>query len=98
MMHTRFVAPNKYKFDCRHYILPGDIIQYESMKACDGVNNVDRYTSIRYEAPVVAVHEQFVIVKLKRIYECVNRWDISKINGRSIGSGSGYFGGLIARA
>lgn len=97
-MQPRLVEPNKHKFDCRHYILPGDRIQYDSMKACDSANNVDRYTPIKYEATVVSVYETFVIVKLKKVYECVNRWDISKINDRSIGSRSGYFGGLYARA
>ena len=93
----QYTSPNMHLFDCRRYIVPGDIIQFDSWKACETVNNVDRYTSIKVEAPVVDVYENFVVVNLKKIRDCVNRWDISKINGRSIGN-SGYFGGIYARS
>ena len=94
----REIAPNMHLFDCRHYILPGDKILYESIKACDSPSQVDRYTTIKYEAIVSEVFEKFVYVKLKKVKECVNRWDIIKINDRPVGNVSGYFGGMSARA
>ena len=91
------VLPNKHLFDCRRYIRPGDRIVYDSMKACDNVGQVDRSNPLPYEATVIKTYESFVIVKLKKITECVNRWDISKINDRHVGNKIGYFGGMPVR-
>ena len=89
-------SPNAHLFDCRRFIRPGDTIQYESIKCCDRPEDVDRHSStIPYEGYVLGVYEKFVIVKLKRITECVNRWDIRRINGKTVGNETGYFAGMV---
>lgn len=83
------------EFDCRRYIKPGDMIHFDSMKACDIPNQVDRFAStIPYSGLVEAVYEKFVIVRLKTMSECVSRWNITKINDVHVGNGAGCFANL----
>ena len=79
-------------FDCRKHIRPGDVIRCHSMKACDTYDQVLRSGTIQTDALVLGVYESFVMVKLKRVTECINRWDIIKINGRPVGNKIGLLG------
>lgn len=83
---------NINEFDCRNYISVGDKIKYLSMKACDTGAQVDRsLMMIPYYGIVTDVYNNFVIVKLKRIRESVNRWDIISINDKHVGNNIGHF-------
>lgn len=95
---VRSVNANIDLFDCRHYIIPGDVIRYQSIRACDVPGQVDRYSYIKYEGVVEEVHERFVVVKLKKVRDFVNRWNIIKVNDIPVGNESGYFGGMCVRA
>lgn len=87
------VKPNAHEFDCRRYIVPGDYVDYGSMKACDEAQQIDRRVSpVPCHTEVKAVYAAFVVVRLKKVTECVNRWDIQKINGTPVGNAVGYFG------
>lgn len=82
---------NDFCFDCREYIKPGDLIQFDSMFACPTADNVARHESIVSCGTVVAVYESFVIVKLRKIVEGVNRWNIRTVNNRKVSGKGGCF-------
>ncbi len=75
-------------FDCRRYIRPGDRVVIDSVWCCDRVV-ID--SAHRHQMPscgmVVAVYRKFIRVKLKKVTECVNRWDILELNGRDVMNG-----------
>lgn len=79
--------PNGFRFDCRKYVKPGDKIYFHSMWLCTSVDNVQRREPIPAHGIVVGVYEAFVRVKLRRVTECVNRWDIIDINGKHVHEG-----------
>ena len=89
-------------FDCRRYIRPGDMIWYDSMFACPTADSVQRHSSIPHCAMVTAVYEKFVVVKLQKTVESVNRWNIISVNNRPFKRGSvdraGCFSALKVRA
>lgn len=91
---------NDFLFDCRKYIKPGDRICYDSMFACPNADKVQRHESIPHRATVTAVYEAFVAVRLRKVTETVNRWDIISVNGTPLKRGryerSGAFVALEA--
>lgn len=97
------IIVDRNEFDCRRYILKGDAIEYKSAKTSDGFGGMQRHILIPNKATVCDVYEKFVVVKFKDnhmnkwIVECVNRWNITKINNRKVGNNSGWFGNMIVR-
>lgn len=87
---------NKYLYDCRRYIKPGDHVIVDSMWCCDQSMDSQRHDAIPHAGTVVAVYEKFIRVKLRRVTECVNRWDILELNGRDVMNGR--FSGHEVRA
>ncbi len=71
-------------FDCRRYIKPGDRVEFNSMWGCSSSDDVARRNPSVYSGNVTKVYERFVMVKLKRVEECVNRCDILSINGKKV--------------
>lgn len=77
-----------WEFDLRRHVKIGDRILFNSMWRCENACDVGRYDMAPYEADVVAVYERFCMVQLKRLVECVNRWDILQVNGKTVNFGS----------
>lgn len=74
--------------DLRHYVKPGDLVTYESAKACFAVEDLYKRT-IMVTAPVIKVYPYFCVTKLTVCEDCANRWDIEKINGKPFFRGGG---------
>ena len=91
-MYTKHLK-GESEFDCRRYILPGDLVLVGTNKAADARSDPQTHEGI-----VIAAYPAFILVKLEEIVDSVNRWNIIKVNGRSVGNSSGWFGGLVARA
>lgn len=66
-------------------IFPGDVIKFDSYKACYTADQVDRHgTTIKCLAPVIEHHGGYVVVKLRNgLTETVNYFDIESVNGHS---------------
>lgn len=81
-------------FDCRRYIQPGDKLIFKSWFETYYVYQVQRNNSpITAHGTVTQVFKDFVRVQLEGpLQEDVNRWDISKVNGKSVPESCGYFG------
>lgn len=86
---------NQWLFDCRRYIQPGDVVTFMSSWHCNEVQGTTGVLFAPCKAIVSAVYERYVMVKLKHLTECVNRWDIQAVNGLKIHAG--YFNGLKER-
>jgi len=72
-------------WDLRDHIAVGDTIQYESMKAIGGPEDIQRRSSILYVSVVDKVYRDFVLVRLRRTLDCANRWNIMELNGKPFG-------------
>ena len=87
---------NHWLFDCRRYIRPGDVLTFESVWHCNETQDATGVLATPCKAIVEVVHERFVTVRLKRLAECVNRWDISAVNGLKMHGGC--FAGMRVKA
>lgn len=74
-------------FDCRNYIKPGDTIFFKSMWACDGADDSARRNPVDAYGTAVRIHREYIWVKLRKTTECVNRWDIIKVNRTEVREG-----------
>ena len=74
-------------YDLRKILKKGDVIEFDSMFACNTAVQLAISGTIPYTAKVVAIYEAFCIVQLKVVKEGVNRWDITKINGKPVDLG-----------
>lgn len=74
-------------FDCRRYIHPGDRVMIDSMWCCDSTEDGAHRHQIPSYGTVVAVYRKFIRVKLKKVTECVNRWDVLELRGRNVMNG-----------
>ena len=64
-------------------IFVGDRIRFDSYKACYTADQVDRHGStIKAEGTVVEHCGGYVMVKLNRLLESVNYFDIEAVNGK----------------
>lgn len=86
---------NWWLFDCRRYVRPGDVITFTSSWHCNETQDATGVLLTPCKAIVSAVYERYVMVRLKRMTECVNRWDIQAVNGLRIHGGC--FAGLAVR-
>lgn len=70
------------KTSLKHYIRPGDMITYDSTKAIIKPFDVGRApgAEVTCTAPVIAVYPDFVIVQLRVVRDCANRWNIKSVN------------------
>lgn len=74
-------------WDLRKHVKIGDRITYGSTFRCEGADDLQRRELIPNSAVVTAVYRDFCMVRLKRVVEGVNRWDIYKINGVDVDFG-----------
>lgn len=74
-------------FDCRRYIKPGDIVEFDSAWWCNQVSGTGGHNMIRCRGTAVRAYPEFVLVKLRHVTECVNRWDIHSVNGKHVVNG-----------
>lgn len=82
------IPPTAKYFDCRRYIKPDCEIQFYSMNSCPTVNDVTCKGFLTAKGIVKKVYAEFVIVQLNHTTECVNRWDIIKVNDTYIKDGA----------
>ncbi len=75
-MSKEFVDP--YYFDCRHFIVPGDMVSIDRDK--------DNNEFIGDYVEVDKVYERFISLKTKAHYMC-NRWNIQSVNGHKVTAG-----------
>lgn len=78
---------NKRMFDCREWIKPGDVIEFDSMMCSEFGKSTGKCQSVKARGRVTKVYEQFIRVSLRYVEETVNRWDISKVNGHPVANG-----------
>ena len=103
-MRDPAIVVDRNEFDCRRYVLIGDVVEYKSIICCTDIKSAQKHESVLNKAVVYDSYEKFVVVKFKNKpngdwkFESVNRWNLTKINGRAVGNNSGWFGNMIARA
>lgn len=81
------IETNEQFFDCRNYIHKGDKIEYLSMFGSNSSSDTSRHNYVQYTGIVESVYKKFIFVKIKHGMECVNRWDILKVNRRNVVAG-----------
>ena len=76
-------------YDLRRFLKPVDTITFDSYMACKNAAELARapFAAVIATARVVRVYKYFCFAQLKTVQECVNRWDIYKINGHRVDFG-----------